>query len=105
MVYIDYVIHVHNVMCSQGCFRNHALYDKRIYSAKKFGVHFLPSIRAVPRRTKMHLNGIPLIETEFCKIIDHFVAASNLLVKLTLFSFLRRGSKDCRNSHFPRLQT
>ena len=44
----------------------------------KFGVNFFPSIRAVPRRgvygsksTKMHLNGIVLIETEFCKIIDH----------------------------------
>ena len=39
----------------------------------EFRVHFFPSTGAVPRRTKMHLNGIGLIETEFSKITDHLL--------------------------------
>ena len=35
----------------------------------EFCVHFFPRISAFLRRTKMHLNGMFLIETEFFKII------------------------------------
>ena len=35
----------------------------------EFCVNFFPRISAFSRRTKMHLNGILLIETEFFKII------------------------------------
>ena len=35
----------------------------------EFGVHFFPRISAFLRRTKMHLNGMFLIGTEFFKII------------------------------------
>ena len=35
----------------------------------EFRVHFFPRISAFSRRTKMHLNGVLLIETEFFKII------------------------------------
>ena len=35
----------------------------------EFRVHFFPSISALLRRTKMHLNGMFLIGTEFFKII------------------------------------
>ena len=35
----------------------------------KFRVDVFPRISAFSRRTKMHLNGMLLIETEFCKII------------------------------------
>ena len=33
----------------------------------KFGVHFLPLTKNVPKRTKLHLNEIRLTNTEFCK--------------------------------------
>ena len=46
----------------------------------KFRVYFCPRISAFSRRTKMHLNGMLLIGTEFFKILVPFVAASNLLV-------------------------
>ena len=35
----------------------------------EFHVNFFPRISAFSRHTKMHLNGMLLIETEFCKII------------------------------------
>ena len=35
----------------------------------EFRVHFFPRISAFSRRTKMHLNGMLLIGTEFFKII------------------------------------
>ena len=35
----------------------------------EFRVHFFPRIIAFSRRTKMHLNGMLLIGTEFFKII------------------------------------
>ena len=35
----------------------------------EFRVHFFPRISAFSRRTKMHFNGMLLIETEFFKII------------------------------------
>ena len=35
----------------------------------EFRVHFFPRISAFSRRTKMHLNGMLLIRTEFLKII------------------------------------
>ena len=34
----------------------------------KFGVHFLPLSKKVPKRTQLHLNEIGLNNTEFCKI-------------------------------------
>ena len=33
----------------------------------KFGVHFLPLTKNVPKQTKLHLNEIGLNNTEFCK--------------------------------------
>ena len=33
----------------------------------KFGDHFLPLTKTVPKRTKLHLNEIGLTNTEFCK--------------------------------------
>ena len=33
----------------------------------KFGVHFLPPTKNVPKQTKLHLNEIGLTNTEFCK--------------------------------------
>ena len=33
----------------------------------KFGVHFLPLTKNVPKRTKLHLNEIGLNNAEFCK--------------------------------------
>ena len=33
----------------------------------EFGVHFLPRMKNVPKRTKMHLNEIGLTNTELCK--------------------------------------
>ena len=33
----------------------------------KFGVHFLPLAKSVPKRIKLHLNEIGLNYTEFCK--------------------------------------
>ena len=33
----------------------------------KFGVHFLPRMINVPKRTKMHLNETSLTNTEICK--------------------------------------
>ena len=45
------------------------LYSKRIYSANGNLRYFFPRISAFSRSTKMHLNGMLLIETEFCKII------------------------------------
>ena len=35
----------------------------------EFRIHFFPRISAFSRRTKMHLNGMLLIGTEFFKII------------------------------------
>ena len=32
----------------------------------KFGFHFLPLTKYVPKRTKLHLNEISLTNTEFC---------------------------------------
>ena len=43
--------------------------SKRIYSANGILRYFFPRICAVSNRTKMQLNGMLLIETEFCKII------------------------------------
>ena len=34
---------------------------------EKFGVHFLPLTKNVPKRTKLHLNEISLNNTEYCK--------------------------------------
>ena len=33
-----------------------------------FGVHFLPRMKNVPKRTKMHLNKVGLTNAEFCKL-------------------------------------
>ena len=33
----------------------------------EFGVHFLPYMKNVPKRTKMHLNEVGLTNTEICK--------------------------------------
>ena len=45
------------------------LYSKRIYSANGISRSFFPHISAFSRRTKMHLNGMLLIGTEFFKVI------------------------------------
>ena len=46
------------------------LYSKRIYSANGISrSFFFPRISAFSRRTKMHLNGMLLIGTEFFKIV------------------------------------
>ena len=45
------------------------LYSKRIYSANGISRSFFPHISAFSRHTKMHLNGMFLIGTEFFKII------------------------------------
>ena len=45
------------------------LYSKRIYSANGISHSFFPRISAFSRCTKMHLNGMLLIGTEFFKII------------------------------------
>ena len=42
-----------------------------LYSANGISRLLFRSIRAVPRRTKMHLNEMFLIRTEFCKSIIH----------------------------------
>ena len=49
--------------------KGHYLNSKRIYSANGIFCYFFPRISAFTRRTKMHLNGILLVETEFFKII------------------------------------
>ena len=64
----------------------------------EFHVHFFPRISAFSRRTKMHLNGMLLIGTDFFQNYSSFVGASNPLVKSTFFSFLQHGSKYYRNS-------
>ena len=66
----------------------------------EFRVYFFPRISAFLSRTKMHLNGMLLIGTDFFKIIVPY-----LLVKSTFFSILQHGSKYHRKSHFSRLQT
>ena len=49
------------------------IWDKQDYTPDgyivpaKFGVHFLPLTKNVPKRTKLHLNEIGLTNTEFCK--------------------------------------
>ena len=49
--------------------QNHCYYTPNRYIVPaKFGVHFLPLAKNVPKRTKMHLNEIGLTNTEFCKI-------------------------------------
>ena len=44
----------------------------------------------------MHLNGMFLIGTDFFQNYSSFVAATNLFVKSTFFSFLQHGSKNHR---------
>ena len=43
------------------------LYSKRIFSASGICIHFLPCMKNVPKRTKMHLNEVGLTNTEICK--------------------------------------
>ena len=59
----------------------------------KFGVHFLPLTKNVPKRTKLHLNEIGLTNTKFCKSHKSIETASNLLENLLYFDFLHHGSK------------
>ena len=56
-------------MFQEKMFFLYRLYSKRIYSGNGISHSFFPRITAFSRPTKMHLNGMLLIGTEFLKII------------------------------------
>ena len=81
------------------------LYSKRIYSANGISHSFFFSHKCF---FKTYKNAFKWNASNWDWIFQNyssFVAASNLLVKSTFFSFLQHGSKYCCNSHLSRLQT
>ena len=60
----------------------------------KFGVHFLPLTKNVPKRTKLHLNEVGLYNTEFCKSQSQSRQQNSIF-----FDFLQHGSKIKRISY------
>ena len=63
----------------------------------EFGVHFLPPMKNVPKRTKMHLNEVDLANNEFCKTQIQLRQPQNFLEKMLFFDFLLHGSRSKRN--------
>ena len=65
----------------------------------KFGVHFLPLTKNVPKRTKLHLNEIGLNNTEFCKSQNQLRQPLISWKICYVSTFLQHGSKIKRNSY------
>ena len=56
----------------------------------KFGIHFLPLTKNVPKRTKFQLNEIGLTKLNFVKS-QSIKTTSNLLENVLFFSFCNTG--------------
>ena len=81
------------------------LYSKRIYSANGISLSYFSLhkcfFKTYKNAFKWNASNLDLIFQNY----SPFVAASNLLVKSTFFSFLQHGSKHYCYSHSSRLQT
>ena len=65
----------------------------------KFGVHFLPLTKNVPKRTKLHLNEIGLNNIESFKSQSQLRQPAISWKIRYFFDFLQHGSKIKRNSY------
>ena len=65
----------------------------------KFGVHFLPLTKNIPKPTKMYLNEIGLTNTEFCKSQSQLRQPPISWNFFLFFDFLQHGSKIKCNSY------